>query len=272
MPPPMAYPPPVNTSLSGKRALVCGSTQGIGRACAHELALLGASVTLVARDASRLAEVAAALPRPQNHNHDTIAVDLSDPRAVRAAITARIDPRAPWHILITNTGGPPAGAMLDASLDQLNKAFDSLLLTPHTLAQLLVPGMKAANYGRIINIASTSVKQPIPNLGLSNAVRAAVANWAKTLSLELASSGITVNNVLPGYTDTARLGELFSAKAVKTGRGQDDIRAETIASIPAGRLGLPEEIAAAAAFLATPAAAYINGINLPVDGGRTGTL
>lgn len=262
----------MNTSLSGKRALVCGSTQGIGRACAHELALLGASVTLAARDAARLTAVASDLPRPQHQHHDTIAVDLSNPRAVGDIINQRVSAGATWQILITNTGGPPAGAMLDASLDQLTKAFESLLLTPHTLAQLLVPGMKTANYGRIINIASTSVKQPIPNLGLSNAIRAAVANWAKTLSLELASFGITVNNVLPGYTDTARLGELFSAKAAKTGRSQVDIRNETIASIPAGRLGLPEEIAAAVAFLATPAAAYVNGINMPVDGGRTATL
>lgn len=234
--------------------------------------MLGAVITLVARDPERLEHAAADLPRPHNQAHDTIAVDLADHRAVHGAITKRLDSSAPWHILITNTGGPPAGPMLNATIDQFTRAFESLLLTPHTLTQLLVPGMKAAHYGRIINIASTSVKQPIPNLGLSNAVRAAVANWAKTLSLELAPHGITVNNVLPGYTDTARLGELFAAKAAQSGRAESDIRAETIASIPAGRLGLPEEIAAAVAFLATPAAAYINGINLPVDGGRTATL
>ncbi|MBX3382184.1 MAG: SDR family oxidoreductase [Phycisphaeraceae bacterium] len=263
----------MTTPLKGKYAIVCGASAGIGRACARALAELGASVSLVARRRDVLEAVAADLP---THGglaaHRAIVADLSNPAASREAIAAAMPAGGVFHILVNNTGGPPAGAMLDATPDALRTAFESLLVTPHVLAQLLVPGMQRAGYGRIINIQSTSVKQPIPNLGLSNAVRAAVANWAKSLSMELGPAGITVNNVLPGYTDTERLGELFSNRAAKTGRAIDDIRRDVVATIPAGRLGAPEEIAAAVAFLASPAAAYVNGINLPVDGGRLSTL
>lgn len=199
-------------------------------------------------------------------------MDMAKPEEVRSVASLALAGGAVFHILVNNTGGPPAGAMIDATPGQLQAAFNALVLSAHHLAQLLVPGMRSAGYGRIINIESTSVKQPIPGLGLSNAVRAAAANWAKTLSMELAGSGITVNNVLPGYTDTDRLRSLFEGRAGREGRGADDVRAEVIASIPAGRLGKPEEVAAAVAFLASPAAAYINGINLPVDGGRLGSL
>jgi 3-oxoacyl-[acyl-carrier protein] reductase len=177
-----------------------------------------------------------------------------------------------YHIVINNTGGPPGGTMADATAAQLMAAFNSLMVSAHVITQALLPGMKQARYGRIINISSTSVKQPIANLGLSNAVRAAVSNWGKTLSQEVAKFGITVNSVLPGYTDTERLSELFKARSAKTGQSLEIINAEAVAAIPAGRLGKAEEIAAAVAFLATPAAAYINGIHLPVDGGRLGTL
>ncbi len=261
----------MDLSLSGKRALVCGSTAGIGRAAAVELARLGAELTLVARDETKLKAVARELPAEQGQKHAWIVADLSDPDAAGRAVTqAAGSPR--WHILVNNTGGPPGGAMIDATPEQLDAAFRSLLVTAHVLTRALVPGMKEAKYGRIINITSTSVKQPIPNLGLSNAVRAAVANWAKSLSQELGPFGITVNNVLPGYTDTERMTELFKGRSAKTGKSLDSIRADTIAAIPAGRLGRPDEIGAAVAFLATPAAAYINGINLPVDGGRTLSL
>ncbi len=262
----------MDLNLSGKRALVCGSTQGIGRACAVELAALGASVTLMARDAARLAEVAAALPRAAGQQHDTLVADLSSPEGVRAAIAGFVDPSRPHHILINNTGGPPAGPLIDASAEQFTAAFNSLLLSAHILVQALIPGMRAAGYGRILNITSTSVKQPIPNLGLSNAVRAAVANWAKTLSQELGPAGITVNNILPGYTSTERLSSLLQGRAKKQNIPESEIARELQASIPAGRFGKPEEVAAAVAFLASPAAAYISGINLPVDGGRLGSL
>jgi 3-oxoacyl-[acyl-carrier protein] reductase len=262
----------MDISLKGRRALVCGSTQGIGRAAAVELALLGAQVTLMARDAAKLKAVAAELPRPNGQPHDSIAADFANPTAVGAAIRPHIDAARPFHILINNTGGPKGGPALASAPEDYQSAFRMHVLTNQVLVQALVPGMKAAGYGRIINIISTSVKAPIPDLGVSNTIRAAVANWAKTLAMELAKDGITVNNVLPGFADTGRLTELFKAKAEKIGKSLDDVRAGALTTIPAGRLGKPEEIAAAIAFLATPAAAYINGINVPVDGGRTQSL
>ncbi len=262
----------MDTSLKGRRALVCGSTQGIGRAAAVELALLGAQVTLMARDPAKLKAVAADLPRPHGQPHDFIAADFADPAAVGTAVRPHIDAARPFHVLINNTGGPKGGPAQAAAPEDFAAAFRMHVLTNQVLVQALLPGMKAAGYGRIINVISTSVKAPIPDLGVSNTIRAAVANWAKTLSGEVAKDGITVNNILPGFTDTTRLTELFSAKAQKTGKTLDEVRAAAITTIPAGRLGKPEEVAAAIAFLATPAAAYINGINVPVDGGRTPSL
>jgi 3-oxoacyl-[acyl-carrier protein] reductase len=255
-------------SLKSRRALVCGSTQGIGKAAAVELALLGADITLMARDESRLKAVLAELPRQGSQAHDYLAADFADPERVSAALKAA-DPARLWVVLINNTGGPPGGQAIDASPDAYLAAFRMHVLTNQVLVQALVPGMKQAKYGRIINIISTSVKAPIPNLGVSNTIRAAVANWAKTLAGELAPFGITVNNVLPGFTDTARLETLFKTRAEKTGKKYEEVLKEAIATIPAGRLGKAEEIAAAVAFLASPAAAYVNGINVPVDGGRT---
>ena len=263
----------MNTDLSDKSALVCGASSGIGRACAVELALLGADVTLVSRDAARLADALKALPTTAAQHHATLAMDLAKPAAVAESIASHLAQRGrAYHILVNNTGGPPSGPMADATAEQLLAAFNALLVSAHVLVQALLPGMKQAEYGRVINISSTSVKQPIPNLGLSNAVRAAVSNWGKSLSQEVAKFGITVNSVLPGYTDTDRLGELFKARSAKTGQNLDAIRAEAISAIPAARLGRADEIAAAVAFLASPAAAYINGIQLPVDGGRLGCL
>lgn len=262
----------MNTSLSGRRALVCGSTQGIGRAAAEELAALGARVTLLARDQARLAAVAAELPKPAGQKHDFLVADFAKAETLKSALAAANLATDPVHILINNTGGPPGGPALDASPEAFVSAFNLHLVCNQILVQAVVPGMRPAKFGRIVNVISTSVKVPIPNLGVSNTIRGAVASWAKTLANELGPHGITVNNVLPGFTDTARLGELFKARAAKTGKPQDDITKEALATIPAGRLGRPEEIGAAIAFLCTPAAAYINGINLPVDGGRLGTL
>lgn len=262
----------MNLSLTSRRALVCGSTQGIGLAAAAELAALGAWVTLMARDGSRLAAAAADLPAAHGQTHNYVVADFSDPDAVAAAVRPAIDPARPYHILINNTGGPPGGPAAEAAPEAYLSAFRMHVLTNQVLAQALIPGMKAARYGRIINIISTSVKAPIPGLGVSNTVRAAVANWAKTLAGELAPSGITVNNILPGFTDTARLTSLFQARSEKSGKPYEQVLGEALATIPAGRLGRAEEIAAAIAFLATPAASYITGINLPVDGGRTQSL
>lgn len=257
----------MDLSLANRRALVCGSTQGIGRATAVELASLGASVTLMARDEAKLREVAAQLPRAAGQSHDILAADFAHPDAVASAVKP-----GGWHILINNTGGPPGGPALDATPDAYLAAFKMHILSGQALVQALVPDMKQAKFGRIVNIISTSVKAPIPNLGVSNTIRAAVANWAKTLATELAPFGITVNNILPGFTDTQRLAELFKGRAAKTGKTFEHVLQESIATIPAGRLGRPEEVAAAAAFLCSPAAAYINGVNLPVDGGRTPSL
>jgi len=262
----------MNLDLSGKRALVCGSTAGIGRACAMELASMGASITLAARDEVKLKGVLGGLPRPRQQTHDLIVADFGKPDEAAKAVEGKLDPANPWHILINNTGGPPAGATLDASPENLVAAFNAQLVTAHRLVVLLLPGFKSAGYGRVINITSTSVKQPIPNLAISNIVRPAVAAWGKGLANELGPFGVTVNNVLPGYTATERLGTLIAGRAGKQGISEDQVRAEFIAATPARRLGQPEEIAAAVAFLASPAAGYINGINLPVDGGRLGTL
>ncbi|MCS7033188.1 MAG: SDR family oxidoreductase [Phycisphaerae bacterium] len=258
--------------LTGKRALVCGSTQGIGRACAFLFAQLGASVILLARNEAALTRVREELASSHGQRHDFIVADCNEPAQVRDRVLARLPALEPVHILLNNSGGPPAGELLASRAEDFTVAFARHVLCNHLLAQTLIGGMKSAGYGRIINIVSTSVKEPIPGLGVSNTIRAAVANWAKTLAREVAPFGITVNNVLPGSTKTARIEEIIRARATASGRTEQSIREEMISQIPMGRMAEPEEIAAAAGFLASPAAGYITGINLPVDGGRTGCL
>lgn len=258
-------------NLSGKRAVVCGATQGIGRAAAEELAKLGASITLVARDEEKLRNVMTELPKVNNQKHEYLVVDFNMPDDVK--LTADIySQNNPVHILVNNTGGPPAGPAIDARSFEFVNAFQAHLICNQYLVQAFVPAMKKAKYGRIINIISTSVKAPIKGLGVSNTIRGAVANWAKTLSFELAEFGITVNNVLPGATMTGRLEAIIKGKSKSSGKSAEEVTKEMVDEIPAGRIGEPYEVAAAIAFLATPAAAYINGINVPVDGGRTGNL
>jgi 3-oxoacyl-[acyl-carrier protein] reductase len=258
--------------LTDKQAIVCGASKGIGRAVARELAELGASVTLVARNESALREALSTLSTASRQQHHILVADFADPENLKKKLVAHVTAQGPVHILVNNTGGPAAGPVQDATQEQFQSAFAQHLLCNHILAQTLLPGMKAARYGRIINIISTSVKVPLKGLGVSNTIRAAVANWAKTLAAEVAAFGITVNNVLPGATETDRLNEIIEGKAKKSGKTKDEIIAAEKAEIPAGRFGKPEELAAAVTFLASPAAAYINGINLPVDGGRTGCL
>jgi 3-oxoacyl-[acyl-carrier protein] reductase len=255
----------MNLNLEGKTALVCGSTQGIGRAAAIELAEMGASIVLMARNEEALKETASILP---GTGHRYLSADFAHSAEVQSVIQSFASENQ-VHILVNNTGGPPPGKILDAEIEAFRVAFNSHLINNHILATALIPGMKAAGYGRIINVISTSVKQPLPGLGVSNTIRAAVANWSKTLAMELGPFGITVNNVLPGATETGRLQQIITGKAEKIGKDEIEIRREMEAEIPAGRLGKPEEIAAAIAFLASPAAGYINGINVPVDGGRT---
>lgn len=259
-------------SLNGKRALVCGSTQGIGLASAEALAEAGASVVLLARNPERLAAARAALPAPGGVAHETLAADLSDPAALRLALERYLGSHPALHILVNNTGGPPPGAALDATEAAFLAAFTGHLLAGHTLVQCLVPGMREAGFGRIVNIVSTSVREPIRGLGVSNTIRAAVAGWAKTLSRELAPAGITVNNILPGSTRTGRLESLIASRAAATGATVDSVERAMQAEIPVGRFAEPREIAAAVAFLASPAAGYITGVSLPVDGGRLASI
>lgn len=261
----------MNLDLSGKRAVVCGSTQGIGKASAIELALLGASVTLVARNAGTLREVIKELKSSPAQKHDYIVVDFSFPDEVKKAVEGYAG-KSEVAILVNNTGGPPGGPIMNASPADFTQAFANHLLCNHILVQSFVEGMKESGYGRIINIISTSAKIPAKGLGVSNTIRGAVANWAKTLANELGAFGITVNNVLPGATMTGRLESLLQSKAATTGKSLEALKQEMISEIPAGRIGVASEVAAAVAFLASPAAGYINGTSLPVDGGRTGSL
>ena len=261
----------MDLSLVGKRAVVCGSTAGLGKAAAVELALLGATVTLVARDDVKLAAAVGELPAAEGQAHGFVRADFSSVPSVETAALG-LERSGPYHILVNNTGGPPGGAAIDAEPAAYLAAFNAHLVANQLLTRAVVAGMKSAGYGRIINIISTSVKAPIPNLGVSNTIRGAVASWAKTLASELGPFGITVNNVLPGYTKTERLDSLVKGRAAKAGKDERAVEAELIATIPAGRFGHAEELGAAVAFLASPAAGYINGINLPVDGGRLPAL
>lgn len=261
----------MNLSLIGKNALVGGSSKGIGRAVAIELALLGANVTLVSRNPERLSEALSELDTSMGQQHDFLVADFSDAHDLHKRAHGLVVGKS-IHILINNTGGPPGGPANTAQVGEFLQAFNNHLICNHTLMQLVLPGMKAEGFGRIINIISTSVKQPIEGLGVSNTIRGAVANWAKTLAAELGPHGITVNNVLPGATMTGRLEEIANANAAKSGGSADAVFENWQKEIPLRRIADPSEVAAAVAFLASPAASYISGINLPVDGGRTKSL
>lgn len=262
----------MDLDLTGRHALVCGASQGIGRASAIELARLGANVTVLARSQARLQELAADLPRLHAaQTHGSVAADMTDTAQLRARVEALVSAH-PVHILVNNTGGPPGGRASEAPASAFLDAFNQHLIAAQTVLQAILPGMQGAGYGRIVNVISTSVKEPIRNLGVSNSVRGAVASWAKTLAGELGAWGITVNNVLPGYTRTGRLDQILADRVRATGRDAQEIAQGMLASVPAGRFAEPEEIASVVAFLASPAAAYVNGVNVPVDGGRTLSL
>ena len=261
----------MNLDLQGKNALVCGSTQGIGKAAALEIAKLGANVTLVARDETRLKQVVKELDTAMKQRHGYIVADFTKPEELKIKIEAHTK-KTTVHILVNNTGGPPGGPILDARAEEFTQAYSDHLICNHILVQATVAGMKKEKYGRVINIISTSVKQPIKGLGVSNTTRWAVASWAKTLAGELGPFGITVNNILPGGTNTERLKTLLEARAKKSGVSFAEEEKEWLKEIPAGRFADASEIANAVAFLSSPAASYVNGINLPVDGGRTGSL
>lgn len=261
--------------LNGKNAYVGGSSKGIGKAIAFELAKAGANITFAGRTETELMQnlIDLSFISKNEQKHDYIVVDNSQPDKLKAAVERHKKKTAKqYHILINNTGGPPSGNIALATEIEFVKAFEAHLICNHILAQLLVEDMKQAHFGRIVNVISTSVKQPLPNLGVSNTVRAAVANWAKTLANELAPLGITVNNVLPGATETGRLKQIIANNSSKADVAIQDYEQKMKNEIPMKRFAKPEEIAAAAVFLCSPAAAYITGINLPVDGGRTACL
>ncbi len=262
----------MNIDLTGRHALVGGSTQGIGLASAQLLAEMGATVTLLARNEAKLQSAVRSLPTPKDQQHSFLVADYSTPEEVKTTVSDWLADGNTVNILINNTGGPPAGPVNEAHIEAFQDAFTAHLVNNHNLAQAVLPGMKASGYGRIINIISTSVKIPLKGLGVSNTIRGAVASWSKTLSNEVGAFGITVNNVLPGATETERLTGIISNKASKGNRSEDEVAEMMTAEIPMKRFAHPEEVANAVAFLASPAASYINGINVPVDGGRTGAL
>lgn len=258
--------------LTGRNAVVCGSTQGIGKAIATQFAASGASVVLVARNEDSLRSVLREMSATKKQNHNFIVADFNEPELLRQKMKNFSSENPPVHILVNNTGGPKGGEIHKAETSEFENAFRNHVICNQILVQAVVEGMKNEKYGRIINVISTSVKQPIKNLGVSNTIRAAVANWSKTLSAELGPFGITVNNLLPGATKTERLFSLFEARAKESGKTVEETSSIWLSEIPAGRFAEPEELAYAAAFLASPLAGYINGINLPVDGGRLNCL
>ncbi len=262
----------MNLDLTKKTAIVCGSTQGLGYASAVELALMGANLVLFARNEAKLKEAAQTLDTSRGQSHSYLVADFSNTAEVKEVIDNYVTSGNTAQILVNNTGGPASGQLINENAASFLQAFNAHLINNHHLVQALEPGMKAAGWGRIINIISTSVKAPLANLGVSNTIRAAVANWAKTLATELAPHGITVNNVLPGFTKTVRADYIIEKRVKDTGKSEDEIMTELVKEIPVGRIGQPEEFGAAVAFLCSPAAAYINGINLPVDGGRLSCL
>lgn len=261
----------MNLSLKGKNALVCGSSKGIGKAAAIEIASLGANVTLVSRSGEKMADVIREMDTSQGQDHDFLLADFSDAMDLKKKIKGLVATKT-IHILINNTGGPPAGPIVEAEEAAFLQAFNNHLICNHLLTKAVMKGMKAASYGRIINVISTSVKAPLEGLGVSNTTRGAVASWGKTMANELAQFGITVNNVLPGAISTDRLHEIIGGKAKKQGQEKAAVVEAWEQSIPARRFGDPREIGAVIAFLASPAASYVNGVNLAVDGGRTRSM
>jgi len=261
----------MNLSLEGKYAVICGSTQGIGFAVAEELALLGAHCTLIARNKDSLQTAMKKLKSGSQQKHNYLVADFAKPDELKKVIEEYVK-QAPVHILINNTGGPPGGPITEAAEETFQNTFNQHLICNHILAKAVIPSMKKERYGRIINIISTSVKIPLKNLGVSNTIRAAVAGWAKTMANELGQYNITVNNVLPGFTRTQRLDTIIQDAARTKSKTPQDIEKEMQEETPMKRFGEPSEIAAMVAFLASPAASYVNGTSIPVDGGRTGSI
>lgn len=261
----------MNLTLEGKKAIICGSTQGIGLAIAEELALLGADCTLMARNEESLKESVAKLDTQLRQQHGYLVADFNKPDDVKKIVEEYMAKNA-VHILINNTGGPAAGPIIEATEESFLDTFNQHLICNHILTKAVVPCMKKEGYGRIINIISTSVKIPLKNLGVSNTIRGAVASWSKSMANELGQYNITVNNVLPGFTSTQRLSTLIENMAKRGNTVVDIVEKNMREEIPMKRFADASEVAAVAAFLASPAASYVNGVSIPVDGGRTGSI
>lgn len=262
----------MNLDLSGKKAIVCGSTQGLGLASAIELSLLGADVVLLSRNEEKLKNALGQLDSSKGQKHEYLVADFQYPDQVEKVVKSFLQKGNTVNILVNNTGGPKGGSAMEATAEEFLNAFQSHLICNQLLAQSLIPSMRESGYGRIVNIISISVKEPIAGLAVSNTIRGAVASWSKTLSNELGTSGITVNNVLPGYTRTARYDSIIENKAAEAGTAKEVVEEKLKAQIPLNEIGKPELFGAAVAFLCSPAAEYITGINLPVDGGFLGCL
>ncbi|MDF1699272.1 MAG: SDR family oxidoreductase [Saprospiraceae bacterium] len=261
----------MDITLTGKNALVCGSSRGIGKASAIVLSQQGANVTLVSRSEEKMKQVLSELDTSKGQTHSFLVVDFSDQTDLKNKVDD-LTSQKPIHILVNNTGGPPGGPIINATSAAFLDAYHKHLVCNHILATSVIPGMEQSGYGRIINVISTSVKSPLNGLGVSNTTRGAVASWAKTLSNEIGGKGITVNNVLPGFTSTGRLDEIIENKSNKSGKSKEETIEAMKSIVPMKRFAAPSEIANAVGFLASPAASYITGINIPVDGGRTKCL
>ncbi len=261
----------MNFGLQDKRVLVCGGSGGIGFAVAKVFREEGAHVTIFSRNEAKIKEALTTLS-PDGLKADSLVADFSNPSEVENALSQYLSHHLGFDILINNTGGPPPGPAAMAEVEEFQAAFSQHLICNHIITKKLIPHMSQQKFGRVINIISTSVKQPLENLGVSNTVRGAVANWAKTLANELGPAGITVNNVLPGATETSRLSQILERKAKAKQMPVEEWAQLEKSHIPLRRFGRPEDIASAVVFLASEAASYITGINLTVDGGRTSSL
>lgn len=261
----------MNISLKNKKAIICGSTQGIGLAIAEELAILGATCTLLARNEDALKNAVNTLDSSSGQQHNYLVADFCSPENVKAVIDNHVI-KNDVHILINNTGGPAPGPVIEATEESFLNTFNQHLICNHILVKAVVPSMKKEGYGRIINIISTSVRIPVANLGVSNTIRGAVASWSKTMANELGQFNITVNNILPGYTKTGRLDSLIKNIAASKNKSVAQVENEMQNDIPMKRFGIASEVAAVAAFVASPAASYLNGVNIPVDGGKISSI
>ena len=258
-------------NLINKTAWVFGASRGIGRAVSLGLAQAGANILLLARSPRLLEQTKNLLCTKKNQQHDILCVDMSKPESLLNSIK-NYHNKSCVDIVINNSGGPPGGAAHTAGLEDYKEAFSQHVLSAQIVAQVAVPEMKKRGFGRIVNIISTSVKQPISGLGVSNTIRGAMGNWSKTMSSELGPFGITVNNILPGATETERLTSLIKSNANKRSVSVEAVTQAMKKDIPAGRFAKPFEIANAVTFLCSEQAQYVSGINLPVDGGRTKSL